>query len=367
MPETIVPLVTSAPQYYSASKGTYIPIHEMEGNHLINTIKKMQREKENGSPIPEQVFQALLNEQAKRDAANAKTQEAAPTPEPETYVVPKAVAVDAAAAAALDLGDINLGVLAASLATVTQRLTRGVIQTGTDSQKLRKLVEAVNDVVNQTGGVTVETAVTTVTGTTLLENVDGKKYPHLTAKLVVNSLRGYGITTVQQLASIAPCDFGAVRYSTAQAFADATALLEEAGLTWGTTSVILINDGFINRVLNPNASAIAVFTAEASSRLNKAMTGLYTGHARAAALVTIERIFNGIKRRLGLAASTLGTSLLARGYTPSTVSPVLANQIGLSTPFRNQVRQYLERVASRVARIEAESSATSQCMPAGAC
>lgn len=366
MPETIVPLVTSAPQYYSASKGTYIPIHEMEGNHLINTIKKMQREKENGSPIPEQVFQALLNEQAKRDAANAKTQEAAPTPEPETYAAPKTV-VDAAATAALDLGDINLGVLAASLATVTQRLTRGVIQTGTDSQKLRKLVEAVNDVVNQTGGVTVETAASTVTSTTLLENVDGKKYPHLTAKLVVNSLRGYGITTVQQLASIAPCDFGAVRYSTAQAFADATALLKEAGLTWGTTSVILINDGFINRVLNPNASAIAVFTAEASSRLNKAMTGLYTGHALAAALATIERIFNGIKRRLGLAASTLGTSLLARGCRPSMVSPVLANQIGLSTPFRNQVRQYLERVASRVARIEAESSATSQCMPAGAC
>lgn len=355
MPETFIPIVTSTPQYYSASKGTYVPIHEMEQHHLDNAIKKLQREQENGSPVPVNVLNGLITEQQRRAAAKAAEQpvEQKPaTPAVEITTNPEPAV-------------INFGVLAASLATVTHRLTSGVLQANLDPNKIKQLVDAVNDAVVSTGGVNVDSSPTSVTGATALDSLDGKKYPHLTAKLLLNSLRSYGVTTVQQLAGLAYCDFGAIRFSTAEAFTEALELVAQAGLTWAGSSRILINDGYINRILNPNASAIDVFVGEATLRLNKAIVGLRSPATTLASVQTIERIFNGIKRRLSLAASVLGTSLLARGRTADTAGPVLDNMTNLTPPFRYQVKQYLSRVAARVARIEGATEQPN--MPVEAC
>ena len=357
MPETVIPIVTSTPSYYSASKGTYIPIHEMEQHHLDNAIKKLQREHENGSPIPIDVLNGLLAEQSSRAAAKAAKQPVAQTNsvQPAVEITPNA-----------ETPVVNFGVLAASLATVTNRLTSGVLQANLNPERIKQLVDAVNAVVVDTGGVNPEPSTYTVTSaTTLLSSLNANEYPHLTAKLLLNSLRSYGITSVGHLARLAYCDFGAIRFSTAEAFVEALDVVAKAGLNWATSSTILANDGFINRILNPNASSIDVFTNEASSRLNRAVAGLCSQATALTSAQAIERIFNGIKRRLSLAASVLGTSLLARGRTASTAAPMLDNMTNLTAPFRYQVKQYLSRVEARVARIEGASTAPS--MPVGAC
>lgn len=356
MPETIVPIVTSTPQYYSASKGTYVPIHEMEQHHLDNAIKKLQREQESGAPVPVNVLNGLLTEQARRTAAKAAEQPAEQPSKPAVEITqtPEALGV-------------NLGALAASLVTVTHRLTSGALQGQLDPVKIKQLADAVNEAVLSTGGANIEfSSVAPITGDTPLDTLDSKKYPHLTARLLVNSLRSYSITTVGQLATLAHCDFGAIRFSTAGAFVEALDVVSQAGLTWAAASRILVNDGFINRVLNPNASAIGLFASEATSRLNKAIVGLRSPNTTLSSVQTIERIFDGIKRRLSLAASVLGTSLLARGRTSITAVPVLDNMAHLSVPFRYQVKQYLGRVESRIARIDSDAT-TPVSMPVGAC
>lgn len=356
MPETVIPIVTQTPQYYSASKGTYVPIHEMEQHHLDNAIKKLQREQENGSPVPVNVLNGLLAEQSRRAAAKAAEQ---PAEQPQQPAKP---AVEITPTPSQET--INFGVLAASLVTVTHRLTSGVLQANLDPAKIRQLADAVNAAVVSTGGVNTETAAE-IAGTTPLDSIDGKKYPHLTSKLLLNSLRGYGVTTVQQLAGLSYCDFGAIRFSTAEAFVEALDIVAQANLTWATYSKLLVNDGYINRILNPNASPIDTFVGEATLRLNKAVVGLRSTATTLTSVQAIERIFNGIKRRLSLAASVLGTSLLARGRTAATAGPVLDNMTNLSTPFRYQVKQYLSRVESRVARIE--GATTQPSMPVEAC
>ncbi|RTL07780.1 hypothetical protein EKK58_01145 [Candidatus Dependentiae bacterium] len=360
MPETFIPIVTTTPQYYSASKGTYVPIHEMEQHHLDNAIKKLQREQENGSPVPVNVLNGLLAEQSRRAAAKAAEQ---PVEQPQQPAKP---AVEITVTQTPEA--INFGVLAASLATVTHRLTSGVLQANLDPEKIKQLADAINAAVVSTGGVNAEDHPGTdrdYTGATLLEAVDGKKYPHLTARLLLNSLRSYGVTTIQQLAGLAYCDFGAIRFSTAEAFAEALELVAQVGLTWAGSSRILVNDGYINRILNPNASPIGVFVGEATLRLNKAVAGLRSPSTTLTSVQAIERIFNGIKRRLSLAASVLGTSLLARGRTAATAGPVLDNMTNLTPPFRYQVKQYLSRVAARVARIEGATEQPN--MPVEAC
>lgn len=356
MPETIIPIVTSTPSYYSASKGTHVPIHEMEQHHLDNAIKKLQREQENGSPVPINVLNGLLAEQSRRAAAKAAEQ-------PVTQAEPAKPAVEITPNA--EPPAVNFGVLAASLATVTNRLTSGVLQANLNPERIKQLVDAVNAVVVDTGGVNPEPSTYTVTSATTIESLSKTEYPHLTARLLLNSLRSYGIVTVGQLARLAYCDFGAIRFSTAEAFVEALDVVSKAGLNWATSSTILANDGFINRILNPNASSIDVFTNEASLRLNRAVAGLRSPATALTSAQAIERIFNGIKRRLSLAASVLGTSLLARGRTANTAVPVLDNMTNLTAPFRYQVKQYLSRVEARVARIEGATTAPS--MPVEAC
>lgn len=366
MAETTIPIVTSTPSYYSASKGTYVPIHEMAQHHLDNAIKKLQREQENGFSVPINVLNGLLAEQSRRAAAKPaeQTVEQAESAKPVVEIT-----------ANTEPSAVNFGVLAASLATVTNRLTSGVLQANLNPERIRQLVDAVNAVVVDTGGVNPESATDTVTSTTVIETLSKTEYPHLTTRLLLNSLRSYGVTTVGQLARLAYCDFGAIRFSTAEAFVEALDVVSKAGLNWAasSTSTILANDGFINRILNPNASSIEVFTNEASSRLNRAVAGLRSlvpgapgrWAAVRASTLAIERIFNGIKRRLSLAASVLGTSLLARGRTAATAVPVLDNMTNLTAPFRYQVKQYLTRVESRVARIDSDTTPVS--MPVGAC
>lgn len=349
MPETIIPIVTNTQQYYSASKGTHLPLHEMEQHHLDNAIKKLQREQENGSPVAINVLNGLLAEQQKRKAANPNTQPATQAEQPAQP------AVEITADPVFE--GVNYGVLAASLAAVTQRLTSGTLQQTLDPARIKQLVDAINAAVVNSGGATGEAqfTVAVISGSTPLAALANAQYPELTSKLLLNSLSGYGITTVGQLARLSYCDFGALRFSTATAFIEALDLVAKAGLTWGTTSSILIFDGYINRILNPNASEIDVFVGEATARLNKAVGGLHGASSTLSSVQSIERIFNGIKRRLSLAASVLGTALLARGRTAATAVPALGTMPQLSTPFRNQVKHYLTRVEQRVARIERDA------------
>jgi hypothetical protein len=336
----------------------------MEQHHLDNALKKFEREKENGSPIPTNVYNALLAEQQRRrgPTAGATTTAVPATPAveitPTNNVAPTVAAVDAAAKA---MASVDFGNLAASLATVNQRLTAGLLQQNLDPQLIQQLADVINGVVNCTGGSGLREEAGVITTDTRLDTLPTEAYPHLTAKLITNSLRGYGVQTVGQLALLAPCDFGAVRFSTAEAYADASRLLASVGLGWNKASSILINDGYINRILNPNASAINTFIGEATARLTRASNGLGVAHSRAASLKEVERIFNGIKRRLGLAASVLGTSLLARGITAATAQTVLGPQIHLSVPFRNQVKLYLDRVSTRAALV---ADSTTEPIPA---
>ena len=321
--------------YFSASKGFEIPLTEMEENHLNNAICKLESEQASGAPIPVNILSALKEEQAKRKVISQPKSEEAKADAPAQATPPPP----------------DLGVLVASLTAVAQQLTAGLLKPVDLGAQLQELATAVNKVILPPATTaSAATACSELTVDSPLIGLDSGLYPALTSRYLLNSLAAHGIRTLSNLASIAPCDFGAVRFSTADAFVEASELFQQVGLTWGTSSVILAQDGFINHVLNPNASPIATFVTEASSRLQLAVEALAWRGAAPFSKAAIDRIFNGIKRRLSLAANVVATVLLARGITDVTSMDAVCN-LTTSAPFKNQVRLYLDRVFRRVAHL----------------
>lgn len=340
MTELSNPLASKPTVYHSASKGS-IPISEMEKHHLNNAILKLQREKEAGQSVPEDVLAALIAEQTRRQPPASSTPPAVETAPatPATEITPTPQPV-------------NIGVLAAGLAAVTQGLTEGKIQQQLPTDKLAKLAAALDELIASSSLNQAAADKVTYGGVESVELKDANlplaqllnlHYPQLTSPLLLKSLHRYGIVTVNDLAGIAACDFGAVRFSTAGAFIEASRLLADYGLNWCTESRILVHDGAINRVLNPNASAIDVFVKETTRRLN-ATRRTYDAAA-------VDRIFSGIKRRIALAVSVLGTSLLARGHNVDTAAPLLAGLPAVSDSFRKQVKLYISRMSARALAI----------------
>lgn len=347
-PKNTMPVFT----YFSASKGYEIPLTEMENNHLNNAILKLQRAQDSGAPVPSELLDALKQEQGRRNAASQGVVTA-----PAEVVTKAEVDQQAATQPAAPPEPIHpapdLGVLAASLVAVAQQITAGLIKPADLGDRLTKLSASVNNVILP--GVSsapnpVAVAVSPTNGSTLLVHLDPAAYPSLTSRYLLNSLASYGITTVAGLSTLSAVDFGAVRFSTAQAYAEASSLLSSLGMNWHIASSILLRDGFINPVLNPNASAIEVFVTEATARLARASAFLASRPGAEGGLPTIERIFSGIKRRLSLAASVVGTTLLARGVTSATASSAV-NALNTSQAFKHQVRLYLSRVFGRVRQL----------------
>lgn len=320
--------------YYSGSKGQEIPLVEMEDNHLKNAILKFRREQEKGSPIPTALLDALIAEQTRRTPAT-KTEDTPTTNTPSVVTSPP-----------------DLAVLAARLVTVANQLTEGRLTSDGCATQLSQLADSVNQVILPvTNNPVVLDTTVRVSGDTVLATLNRGAYPALTAQLLLNSLAAYGVVTVRDLSALAPVDFGAVRYSTPLAYVEALALFREVELSWNSQSSILLRDGAINRVLNPNASDIGDFVQVAAIRLTAATDRVNRGHASSAyGIPAIERIFSGIKRRLALAVSVIGTSLLARGLPAQTAATVLAG-LQVTRPFRHQVQLYLNRWYGRIMRM----------------
>lgn len=326
-------------QYWSASKGAFLPISEMEQHHLNNAIIKLDREREAGSPYPVQVLDALKAEQVRRrDAERAtgtQTQPTAPAPAP----------VAPAQESPLLSFTKELIALADDLRSGTSVSDDQLIQ------KLQKLANTVNG--NKPAQAAPVTPAAPVTGPAIdtpLAQLPEDQYPTLTAAVLLNSLGQHGVTTVRDLGRLAASDFGAVRFSTVPAFVEATALLLGLGQTWAAESSILRVDGVVNRVINPNASAIGVFVSEAQSRLRPLVLRLQAGENTPVLCAAINRVFEGVKRRVALAAQVHSVVILARGGQSKEEIRRMADALPVSASMRHQIWLHLNRLASRLRR-----------------
>lgn len=330
--------------YNSASKGRlYIP--DMEDNHLRNAYAKLCRLRDNGEDYPVAVLASLKAEIAKRDTAKnfvptAEKKEEGAGGLPEGFI-------NFLAELAHDIGNLAI-------------LNPGIGEINTKVQSFTQKVNSLGEVkVNLTGEKACDVPTPKLSKETELKDVAAFQ----DSATLLNSLATYGITTVGDLADISISDFATVRFSTPQAFLDATNLLYMAGLNWSNTSVILSVDGYINRILNPNVSDITTFVMSAEGRLQKQLDKWAVVKAASVQsdeelqdspqvkeiLAAIDRIFSGVKRRVALAASTVGTSLFARGYTSTTAHDVIG-QLNNTMAFKHQVTLYLNRVTQRVLR-----------------
>lgn len=332
------------PTYPSATKGLLV-IEDMEDNHRRNAYAKLCALRDTGREYPVSVLESLRAEIAKRDTANNFV----PTPEKKEPSLPSGF-VDLLAALAYDVNKLsvfdNLADLKTSLGLVTEKITGQVNKLKETGQTASyfKQVEPVSPL---------------LASTTVLRETAA--FQELTS--LVNSLETYSVVTLGDLSEISPADFATVRFSTPQAFLDATTLLCSAGLTWNPTSVVLSVDGYINRILNPNVSDITTFVTNAEGRLHKCLVefdlilntsrsrnvGLWAVPGFVELLDGIDRIFSGVKRRVSLAASTVGTMLFAQGHTAANAHFGIA-KLNNTQAFKHQVTLYLNRVTQRAFR-----------------
>ena len=333
--------------YWSASKGTLLPISEMETHHLTNAIIKLERERDNNSPYPVQVLDSLKAEQYRRREAQ-RAAEAAGTP------------ATPAPAAKTETADSPLFAFTRDLIALANDLQTGPpLSSDALVAKLQQLASTVNG--GKTAAVTpaatapVPTApAAEATGPVLntpLAQLPEEQYPALTSATLLNSLAQHNIHTVLDLTRLAACDFGAVRFSTVAAFVEATSLLLGVGHTWAAESTILRMDGAINRVINPNASAIGLFVTEAQSRLRPLVLRLQNGDDTPVLREAINRVAEGVKRRVALAAQVHSMVILARGgQTKEEIRRMLAT-LPVSDSMRHQIWLHLNRLSMRLRRV----------------
>ena len=331
--------------YYSHSKGKDVEISQMEKFHLINTILKLQKERDSGQAYPAAVLQDLLEEHAKR-VARGEITDFGNVSTPDKPVAEK-VEVNALAALANLPDDASendaLSKLLKEIGELTTSLTSGPSQ--------QKIIDAARVLATKVNAFNASPAAAPVAPKPAASDIRLEAYPTAFPTLLLNSLAAYNVTTLEQLSQLTVSDFGAVRFSTPQAFIEATSLLRLNQLRWSDTSRILVNDGYVDRRLNPNASAIAVFVQEAENRLTAILHGRTVSqlslHTEA-----INRVFEGIKRRVALAASVAGMAIMARGLVGDARKTAIS-RLPASVPFQRQVNLYLDRLASRVASIDA--------------
>jgi len=347
--------------YFSVSKGQEIPLHQMENHHLNNAILKLERDQSLGAPIPLAVLAALKAEQARRNGEQAQQQatqaqqqatqaqqQATQAQQQATqasgpYISPEASAppVSNKQPASESPTAPSFVTFAADVHTALTQFTEGQLSAAKLTERLQSLAAAINS----HGGKSTEKVTPTPSARdaslVLLKDLQSAEFPALTSRVLLNSLATYGVTTLAQLSALSRADFAAVRFSTPAAYIEVQQLFANYGLDWAPASTILINDGRISSTLNPNASDIAVFAREAERRLKKA-DGLFAPEA------SIERVMNGVKKRLSLAANALSTSLLVRGLTSEPAVQNWLASLTVSEAFKQQVRLCLARMIARV-------------------
>ena len=342
--------------YYSASKGVDIPLEDMEQHHLQNAIRKFQKAKEAGELYPPAVLLDLEAELARRNKPETTTPatpvEAVVTPVMQEEIKPvESVAPPATMEAPKTISDVApvpaLESLSSLMAKTNEVFTQ--LRRGTDNEQLNAQLQHLAVAINALDAV-LNTSDESVTASTPLSNIQILP-SNLSTKLLVNSLMTYGVYTLQDLTYISAVDFGAVRFSTSEAFYKLHGLLQRVGLNWNTNSTILINDGAINPIINPNASLITDFVHEANSRMAFLLHN-YPVVSTTQAIASLDRLFDGIKRRLALAVSVLGTTYLAQGLNAVTARAQIT-ALNTSVAFKHQVTIHLTRIAQRVTRLAA--------------
>ncbi len=323
--------------YESQSKGP-IEIQDMESTHLDNTIKKFENKKAQGEAIPEQLLSALKEEQLKRTTQTTQPSLQGEAIKDKQDVEPSQVLPDylESFAEAVQHGAHVLAPVSPALAHLTRQLAERLTAYRIAVLKKR------------------DTLGPTISPDSFLTDLSGdREATYLTVPLLVNSLsRNYNVRTVRELSYLCPADFAAVRYAVPEAMLDADRILRRAGLNWASTSSILAADGRINRNWNPNAAPIESFISSANTQIEELLGRLrcnpnYQG-TREDVAVELACLFQGVKRRINLAVSVLGTYLLARGADETAVLEVLRTDVvpglRLSLAFNDQLLRYWNKM-----------------------
>lgn len=307
------PIVGELPKtYFSTSFGREILINQLQSQHLSNAISRLERQKQEGRLDTTQASTliALTMERERRRLNETKTAPPPPTATPAAPVV-------------------TFAELAQKLTT----LANGIAEGNTTDPLLQKLASVIN------GGAIVEPATTPVRKTATPLYDGATRLNRVFSQRLSNSMASYGLNTMGDLRTISPEDFAAIRYSAVADYQSALAALEIAGSSFACTSAILIHDGRVNSQLNPNVSDIKVFVDEAGSRL---------GTCRRPS--ELERLFQGIKRRVSTAINLEGMRILAQGYR-GTAADTEVDGLQLRSPaFKAQLKRYLKVMVTRLSK-----------------